>query len=247
MLISTLWPKKQRQLPAVQVGSPITAPGYKRGQRPPNYGKRYPAEPLTHGEISRLLAVCSRRGSAGVRDRALIVVLWRAGLRVGEALALLPKDVDLQRGVIHILHGKGDKARSVGIDPQALALIERWLGRRRELGIGPSRPLFCTISGAARGGPLKPSCFRESLKALARKAGIERRVHPHGLRHTHAAELGLEGVPVHVIRRQLGHLSLDTTARYIDHLTPLDVINAIRARPWPTHEQLALGSEAASV
>jgi site-specific recombinase XerD len=246
-MLLTLWAKKQRQAAHAHRGSPITAPGYKRGVRPPNYGKRYPVEPLTHGEIWRLLGACSRHGSAGIRNRALIVTLWRAGLRVGEALALFPKDVDLELGVIHILHGKGDRARSVGIDPPALALVERWLARRRELGIGPSRPLFCTITTGALGRPVQSSCVREMLKDLARKAGIERRVHPHALRHTHAAELARESVPVHVIRRQLGHLSLDTTARYVDHITPLEVIATMRARPWPTHGPEPSASLAATV
>lgn len=239
------WTKKQRSIAANgsplreerPPGSPITMPGYRRGQHPANYGKRYPAELLTYDEVSRLMAACSREGSAGIRNRALIVVLWRAGLRVGEALALFPKDVDLEHGVISILHGKGDQARVVGIDPQAVAVLERWIARRRELDIGATRPLFCTITKGALGRPIHSSCIREAFKDLARKAGIEKRVHPHGLRHTHAAELAREGVPVHLIRRQLGHNSLDTTARYVDHLTPLEVIDALRARSWPTRAE----------
>ena len=217
--------------------SPITLPGYRAGERPANYGKRYPAEILSRREVGQLLAACSRHGSAGIRNQALIVVLWRAGLRLGEALALQQKDVDLELGTISILHGKGDKARTVGIDPEALAVLERWLDRRQALGIGHGRPLFCTISGEGAGRRLAAPYVREALKDLARKAGIEKRVHPHGLRHTHAAELALEGVPLHVIRRQLGHLSLNTTERYVDHLTPLDVIEAMWRRRWSMHEQ----------
>lgn len=215
--------------------SVVTLPGYRAGMKPANYGQKYPAEILTRAEIGRLLAVCSRRGHAGVRNRALIVVMWRAGLRIAEALALRVKDVDLDAGTITVLHGKGNRRRIVGIDPEALAVIERWIVRRRELGIGPGSPLFCTISGDTRGRPVKDSCVREALKDLAAKAGIEKRVHPHGLRHTHAAELAHEGVPVHVIRRQLGHSSLATTERYIDHLSPMDVIEAMRKRDWARH------------
>jgi site-specific recombinase XerD len=230
--LNLAWRRKQ----LAHSGSPITRPGYKRGRRPPNFGKTYPAEILTREEIDRLLSACSRQGASGLRMRALIVVMWRAGLRVGEALALRAKDVDLDEGTIAVLHGKGDRARTVGVDPQALAVVEAWIRVRRELGIGAAAPLFCTISGQSRGKRIGDPYVRDALKELACKAGIEHRVHPHGLRHTHAAELAREGVPVHVIRRQLGHLSLETTARYIDHLTPLEVIEAMRRRSWPMHE-----------
>jgi site-specific recombinase XerD len=209
---------------------------------PANKGKRYPAEILNPGEVYALMAACSRTGSAGVRDRALIAVLWRAGLRIAEALALFPKDLEQQLGAIVVLHGKKDRRRTVGVDPQTLDTLQVWLERRRELAIGAHKPLFCTITQPTPGRPLKDSCVRETLKLLARRAGIEKRVHPHGLRHTHAAELALEGVPLHVVRRQLGHASLDTTVRYIDHLSPLDVIEAIRRRSWPDDRPAASAS-----
>ena len=76
---------------------------------------------------------------------------------------------------------------------------------------------------------------RECFKDLARRAGIEKRVHPHGFRHTHASELAREGVPLHIIRAQLGHQDLATTARYVDHLAPWEVIDAIRNREGWTH------------
>lgn len=212
--------------------SPITLPGYRLGMRPANYGQKYPAEVLTRDEVGRLLAACSRRGHAGLRNRALIVVLWRTGLRIAEALALRTKDVNLEAGTITILHGKGDRARTVGIDPQAGAVLEQWLERRRAIGMTPASPLFCTISQPRPGRPLHSAYVREAFKDLAMKAGIEKRVHPHGLRHTHASELAREGVPVHVIRKQLGHASLATTERYIDHLAPLEVIHAMQARTW---------------
>ena len=212
--------------------SVVTLPGYRSGMAPANKGKRYPAEILSAEEIYALMAATSRTGSAGIRDRALIAVLWRGGLRIAEALALYPKDIERALGAIVVLHGKKDQRRTIGIDPQTLDTLECWLARRRELGVGHGRRLFCTITTPA-GKPLQSSCVRETLKLLARKAGLEKRVHPHGLRHTHAAELAMEGVPAHLIRRQLGHASLDTTVRYIDHLTPLDVIEAMRARSWP--------------
>jgi len=70
------------------------------------------------------------------------------------------------------------------------------------------------------------------LKRLAAKAGIDKRVHAHGLRHTHAAQLRAEGVDIAIISRQLGHASITTTARYLDHLAPRAVIEAMRNRTW---------------
>jgi site-specific recombinase XerD len=227
--------------------SVITRPGYRAGMPAPNKGMKLPPEPLSRSDVSKLLAACSTRGSAGIRDRALIAVLYRAGLRVAEGLALQLKDVDLETGHLVVLHGKGNRRRTVGLDPEACAIVERWARRRRELAIprfwtSPEgeripAPLFCVISRPNKGKPMYASVFREKLKDLADRAGVERRVHPHGLRHTHAFELATEGVPVHVIRKQLGHTSLATTERYIDHLSPGDVIAAMRMRTWQPEDR----------
>ena len=80
---------------------------------------------------------------------------------------------------------------------------------------------------------MKASTLREQLKRYARKAGINKRVHPHGLRHTHAFELANEAIPLHVIQAQLGHSSLSMTSHYIDHLAPQQIFRAIAARQWP--------------
>lgn len=211
--------------------SPIVRPGYRAGMAPLNKGKTYPPEVLTREEVSALIGACSRTGSAGLRNRALIAVLYRSGLRISEALALQPKDIDLASGAVAVLHGKGDKRRTVGIDQQAVAVLENWLERRRRLGINGAAPIFCVLERGKLGAPMYSSYVRNSLKRLGRVAGIEKRVHPHGLRHTFASELAMEGVPLHVIRRLLGHNSLAVTARYIEHLAPWEVIQAIRLRP----------------
>ena len=221
--------------PLGKVRSPITLPEYRRGRKPPNAGRKFPAEPLTPEEISALLDALGN-GAAGVRDRALVVVLWRSGLRIAEALALYPKDVDLYASSCAILHGKGDRRRVVGgIDGGAVAFLERWLAIRERLGVGPDKPPFCTITRDALGPgrPLASSAFRETLKRAAKRAGIRKRVHPHGLRHSHAFELAMEGVPVPIIQAQLGHVDLSMTQHYIDHLAPMALVNALRDRQWP--------------
>jgi site-specific recombinase XerD len=208
--------------------SPATAPGYHAGREPGNKGKTYPAEVLTADEVRALIRGCSNRAPTGVRNRALIVVLYRAGLRLDEALALRPKDVDAAAGTVTVLHGKGDQRRTVGLDAGAFAVLERWQEVRRQQGIGPRRRLFCTLQGA----PVDPSYVRKLLHRLGAKAGIEKRVHPHGLRHTHAFELAGEGVPANLVQAQLGHNSLATTDRYLRHIAPQQLIEAMRGRDW---------------
>lgn len=195
---------------------------------PANKGKTYPAEILTEQEVSALIRAASPRSASGIRARALIALLYRGGLRVSEALALEPKDVDQNRGTVSVLRGKGNKRRVVGLDPAAFALIERWMDYRRSLKLPPRRPLLCTLKGNA----LDSSYVRRLLPRLGERAGIEKRVHAHGLRHTHAAELAVEGKPVNLIQRQLGHSSLATTSRYLDHIAPQDLIGAMQDREW---------------
>lgn len=126
----------------------------------------------------------SRRAPTGIRDRELIVLFYRLGQRVKETLSLMPKDCDTKQGTICVLHGKGDKSRLVGLDPEASAVLQRWLDRRTALGVNGRHPLFCTLKGK----PVQSVYVRNLMKRLAAKVGIEKQVHPHGLRHTHAYE-----------------------------------------------------------
>jgi site-specific recombinase XerD len=195
---------------------------------PANKGQHYPAEILTSDEVRALLHSCSGRAPTGIRNRALIAALYRGGLRISEALALRPKDLDRDAGTVRVLNGKGQKARTVGFDPAGFALIERWLDKRSAQGINGRAPIFCTLDGK----PLKTAYVRALLPRLAGKAGIEKRVHAHGLRHTHAAELAREGVPMNVIQAQLGHSNLGTTSRYLAHIAPAEVIRVMQGREW---------------
>lgn len=195
---------------------------------PANKGRRYPAEILTPAEVRALLKVCSSRAPTGVRNRALIVALYRGGLRISEALALEPKDLDREAGTVRVLQGKGNRDRTVGFDPTAFAMIERWLDTRASKGINGRAPIFCTLAGKK----LETAYVRALLPRLAVKADIEKRVHAHGLRHTHAAELAREGVPMNVIQAQLGHSNLGTTSRYLAHIAPAEVIRVMQGREW---------------
>jgi integrase len=148
--------------------------------------------------------------------------MWRTGLRIGEALALSARDVDLDQQVLWVQHGKGDKARRLGLDSGTLAELELWLAVRPK-----SAFLFCTL----RGGELDQGYVRAMMGRLKAKAGVEARVHPHALRHSFASEMAAE-VPIHLLRDMLGHTDLRVTDRYLRGVAPVDVMDAMRSREW---------------
>jgi len=169
--------------------SPVTMPGFHAGKSPRNKGQRYPADPPTVDEIVAVMrqAAHTRHGH---RLNALIVVLWRAGLRIQEALSLIETDLDRRRGSILVRHGKNDRRREVGMDAWAWSALEPWLADRVKLPVGP---LLCVIDGPTRGRAWSASSARIELHQLALKAGVRRRFAPHQLRHPHAVELLHEG------------------------------------------------------
>jgi len=127
--------------------SAATLPGYHQGRPPRNKGVQYPADPPTVVEI---IAVMRAAGddADGVRLRGLIIVLWRAGLRISEALALTESDLDGDRGAVLIRRGKGGKRREVGMDRWAWEQLAPWLTLRSTLPVGA---LFCVLRGPTRG------------------------------------------------------------------------------------------------
>jgi site-specific recombinase XerD len=209
--------------------SPATMPGYHAGRPPRNKGLRYPADPPTVEEIVVVMrhAADDRHGR---RLRALIVVLWRAGLRIQEALALAEHDLDPRRGSLLVRNGKGGRRREVGMDDWGWEHLRPWLTERAGLPVGP---LFCIIDGPTRGRPWSGAAVRGELRRLDAQAGVRRRFAPHQLRHAHALELAREGVPLNIIQRQLGHANLGTTSMYLQGIDPEEIIAAVRARRAP--------------
>ena len=128
-------------------------------------------------------------GADGARLRALIVVLWRAGLRISEALGLAESDMDSRRGAILVRHGKGNKRREVGMDTWAWDQLPPWQEHRAGLPVGA---FFCVIHGPTAGRPWEPSSARRQLGRTAAAAGVRRRFAPHQLRHAHAVEMARE-------------------------------------------------------
>jgi integrase len=126
---------------------------------------------------------------------------------------------------VTVLRGNGGKRR---LDPGAFAVVERWLDARSKRRFRGRAPLICTL----RGKLVATAYVRALMPRLARRAGIEKRVHAHGLGHTHAAELALEDQPMNLIQAQLGHSSLATTSRYLAHIAPAELVKAMQARAW---------------
>ena len=209
--------------------SPVTMPGYHFGRPPGNKGMRYPADPPTVDEIVAVLRQ-TPDDRHGFRIRAIIVVLWRAGLRIQEALALAEHDLDQRRGSLLVRRGKGGRRREVGMDEWGWELLRPWLIARAELPVGP---LFCIIDGHTRGRAWSAAAVRSELRRLAVCAGVRRRFAPHQLRHAHALELAREGVPLNIIQRQLGHANLGTTSIYLQGIDPEEIITAVRTRRAP--------------
>jgi site-specific recombinase XerD len=175
--------------------SPATMPGYHQGRPPRNKGMRYPADPPTIEEIVAVMRVAGEKPD-GLRLWALIVRLWRAGLRVSEALALAETDLDRFRGAVLIRRGNGGKRREVGMDRWAWQQLGPWLEVRPHL---PAGALLCVIHGPTAGRHCEASAARKQLKHAAAAAGIRRRFAPHELRHAHAIEMAHEGIPLVVI------------------------------------------------
>jgi hypothetical protein len=142
---------------AGRLRSPATTPGFHAGRPPRNKGRCYPADPPN---VQEIVAVMRAAGDSrhGQRLRGLIIVLWRAGLRIHEALALSESDLDSRRGSLLVRRGKGGRRREVGMDDWAWKQLRPWLELRVALPVGR---LFCVISG--------PTCGRAWSASAARR------------------------------------------------------------------------------
>jgi len=176
----------------------------------PRRRKRLPRS-LTPAEVARLIHAAQGTSPRGLRDRALVELLYGAGLRVGEAVALERAGVDLENRLVRCV-GKGDKERVVPLGRQAVDAIRRYLARGRPYLDRKHRPeLFLN----AQGGALTRAGAFLILRRLALRAGLEpTRVHPHLLRHSFATHLLEGGADLRSVQEMLGHADLGTTEIY---------------------------------
>jgi integrase/recombinase XerD len=166
---------------------------------------------LDEAEVERLLAAPATDTALGLRDRAMLEVLYAAGLRVSELVGLTTDAVNLRQGVVRV-RGKGDKDRLVPLGEEAVDWLERYLGTARAtLMRDATRPaLFPGRADAC----LTRQAFWHRIKAHARAAGIERPLSPHTLRHAFATHLLNHGANLRVVQLLLGHSDLSTTQIY---------------------------------
>jgi integrase/recombinase XerD len=141
------------------------------------------------------------------RYQAIAMVMYGAGLRIAEALALETRDIDGARGVLIVRHGKGNKAREAKLSSSLYEWLREYWARTRP----PEPHLF---SCPKRGTLPKADTVRAALSKAAKEAWIKKHVTPHVLRHSFATHLLDEGTDVHVVRQLLGHASINSTARY---------------------------------
>jgi integrase/recombinase XerD len=166
---------------------------------------------LSPGEVERLIDAATGTSPRSLRDRALVELLYGAGLRVGEAVGLDRGAVDLENRLVRCV-GKGDKERIVPLGRQAVEALRRYLARGRPYLDRRHRPdLFLN----AQGGALTRAGAFFVLRRLAGKAGLDpARVHPHLLRHSFATHLLEGGADLRSVQEMLGHADLGTTELY---------------------------------
>ena len=197
----------------------------------PRPGRQLP-DVLTVEEVDRLLEAPDAAQPTGLRDRALLELLYAAGLRVGEATGLDRQDLSLEGAYVRVV-GKGDRERLVPVGGVALAALGRWLDEVRPTWLEPERaadrggPLFVSIRGRRLG---RMAAWR-IVRLAATRAAVQAHVTPHTLRHSFATHLLEGGADLRVVQELLGHASISTTQLYT-HLTG-ERIKAVYARAHP--------------
>lgn len=177
----------------------------------PKVGRPLP-DTLSEAEVETLLGAPDTESPRGLRDRAMLELLYASGLRVSELVGLVAGSLNRAHGVVRLV-GKGGKERLVPIGEQALDWVERYLDEARpELlrGRGLAEALFVTT----RGGGMTRQAFWYIVKRYARAVGIERPLSPHTLRHAFATHLLNHGADLRVVQMLLGHSDLSTTQIY---------------------------------
>ncbi len=167
---------------------------------------------LSRAEVDRLLAAPRQaRGSAGIRDRAMLELLYATGLRVSELVTLEVNQVDLESRVL-LARGKGNKERLVPVGAPAADALRAWLSGPRDqvLRGRRTRDLFVT----SRGRRMTRQGFWKLLGRYARAAGIHRAISPHKLRHSFATHLLEGGADLRAVQSMLGHADVSTTEIY---------------------------------
>jgi integrase/recombinase XerD len=176
----------------------------------PRLGRPLPKS-LSEKDVEALLDAPDRVTTIGLRDRAMLEVLYATGLRVSELIGIELTQVNMRQGLVRVI-GKGSKERLVPLGEEALDWLQRYLDESRaELCRGrPTEALFPTRSGCA----MSRQAFWYMIRKYARKAGIDTALSPHTLRHAFATHLLNHGADLRVVQMLLGHSDISTTQIY---------------------------------
>jgi integrase/recombinase XerD len=190
----------------------------------PRLGRPLPKS-LSAGDVEKLLAAPVTSDTLGLRDRAMLELMYASGLRVSELVKLPTHQLNLQRGVVQVI-GKGGRERLVPIGEEAAHWLERYLrqGRPELVGHAVAEAVFVS----RRGEGMTRQNFWLLVKRYARQAGVSARLSPHTLRHAFATHLLEHGADLRAVQMLLGHRDLSTTQIYT-HVT--------RARLKSMHEK----------
>ena len=166
---------------------------------------------LTEAEVEALINAPDSGSMLGLRDRAMLEALYATGLRVSELVNLKVSEASLDMGVVRAM-GKGSKERLVPLGEESLDWLRRYLeqGRGAILDEKQSDALFVT----QRGGPMTRQMFWNLIKRYAARAGIQKHLSPHTLRHAFATHLLNHGADLRVVQMLLGHADISTTQIY---------------------------------
>ena len=193
----------------VLAASPIT------GVKAPRLGRPLPKY-LTLTQVERLRAAPDGRTPEGIRDRAMLTILYASGLRASELVTLRLQNVDANAGFLYVL-GKGGKERVVPVADVALAVLGEYTGTARQAFLGKrhSSDLFLSRRGKA----ITRQTLWNRIRRWSLAAGIEQRISPHTLRHSFASHLLAGGADLRAVQAMLGHADIATTQIYT-HVTP---------------------------
>jgi integrase/recombinase XerD len=172
-------------------------------------GRKIP-EVLTESEQIALLAQPNRRYPTGERNFTMLELMLNTGLRVSEVTSLKWRDIDLTTGKLMVRQGKGAKDRALWIGDEDVQLLQAWRARQaKDVQRDPAH-VFTTLEGRA----VSPRYVQQAVKRYAAKAGIDKNITPHTLRHSFATDLYRETSKIRLVQKALGHSDLSTTMIY---------------------------------
>lgn len=189
----------------------------------PRIGRKLPVV-LTEEEIRRLLDVIDLSTPEGIRNRAMIELLYATGMRVSELINLKLRDIFWKEEIIRVI-GKGDKERLVPVAPQTLKRVRTYLEEVR-IHVPVKRGHEDYVFLNRRGKSLTRQFVFKIIREYAQEAGIQKKISPHTLRHSFASHLVDRGVDLRIVQILLGHASILTTEIYT-HLTSESIKQAV--------------------